>query len=223
MANAFAGLPGVDPIRRRLLGVAVAMPAVLLGCGRRPAVAAESSTLGQVGRIVGKVALLRGVERLAAAAGTELREGDGVVTGPDARVEIRTIDGSTIVVGPDSSVSLASFKPQAAGAGSALLDLIAGILRITLSGRTPWQSFEVRSATAVASVRSTDWIVDASRAKTGVFVVDGRVAVASRGGADEVILAPGEGTDVLAGRAPTPPKSWGQARIDGVLARTKMN
>ncbi len=223
MTNSHAGARRIDPLRRRLLGAAAMLPALLLALGPRPAAAAEAAALGQIGRVVGEVLVLRGVERLAAIAGTEIRAGDGVVTGPEARAEIRTVDGSTIVVGPDSTVSLADYQPAPAGPGRALLDLIAGILRITLSGRTPWQSFEVRSATAVASVRSTDWIVDASRVKTGVFVVDGRVVVASRAGAGEVTLTGGEGTDVLSGMAPTPPKAWGQARIDGALARTTIN
>src|SRR3546814_4335093 len=136
-------------------------------------------------------------ERLAAAPGTVVHESDGLVTGAESKAEILCADGSTLTVGPDSTLSMATFVAEPGGTG--LLDLISGILRVTLSGRTPWQYFEVRSATAVASVRSTDWIVDASRVKTGAFVVEGEVAVASRQGAaqgaGEVTLTAGQGTD----------------------------
>lgn len=190
----------------------------LLGAPAR----AETQVVGDIGRVVGSVTLLRGEERLAAAPGTVVHEGDGLVTGAESKAEILCADGSTLTVGPDSTLSMATFVAEPGGTG--LLDLISGILRVTLSGRTPWQYFEVRSATAVASVRSTDWIVDASRVKTGVFVVEGEVAVASRQGAEqgagEVTLTAGQGTDVAVNALPLPPKDWGQARVDDVLART---
>ena len=218
----------VDPRGRHLggraLGAAAAFGSTLLALMLLMGAAhgAEGNLVGNVGRVVGEVSLLRGAESVPAGAGAELREGDGIVTGPGSRVEILCADGSSIVIGPDTTVSVAEFAPSSGGASRALMDLISGILRVTLSGRTPWQSFEVRSATAVASVRSTDWIVDASRVKTGVFVVGGAVAVTSRAGAGEVVLAAGEGTDVHVNAVPTAPKAWGQPRIDDVLARTAM-
>jgi hypothetical protein len=189
-----------------------------------PARAQETLVVGDIGRVVGSVTVLRGEERLTARSGSVVREGDGLVTGAESKAEILCADGSTLVVGPDSTVSMASFAAEPGGTG--LLDLISGILRVTLSGRTPWHYFEVRSATAVASVRSTDWVVDATRIKTGVFVIDGTVAVASRQGAEqgagEVTLTAGQGTDVAINATPTPPKAWGQKRVDDVLARTTM-
>lgn len=187
-----------------------------------PAQAQETQVVGDIGRVVGSVTLLRGEERLDAGPGTVVREGDGLITGARSKAEILCADGSTLVVGPDSTLSMATFAAEPGGTG--LLDLISGILRVTLSGRTPWQYFEVRSATAVASVRSTDWVVDASRVKTGVFVIEGVVAVASRQGAaqgaGEVTLTAGQGTDVAFNALPQPPKKWGQARVDDVIART---
>ena len=206
---------------RRFPRAAAAVAALALLLVATAAQAQETPVLGDVGRVVGEVTVLRGADRLPAAPGTVLHEGDGIATGPEARVEILCADGSSIIVGPDSTVSVAAYAP-AGGAGRALLDLVQGILRVTLSGRTPWDSYEVRSATAVASVRSTDWIVDATRVKTGVFVVDGNVAVTSRAGAGEVMLAPGQGTEVLVGALPSAPKAWGQPRVDDVLARTSL-
>jgi hypothetical protein len=213
---------GRDRGRRFPRAAAAVAALALLLAAATAAAAQDTPVVGDVGRVVGEVTVLRGTDRLPAAAGTVLHEGDGIATGPEARVEILCADGSSIVIGPDSAVSVAAYAPAEGGAGRALLDLIQGILRVTLSGRTPWQSYEVRSATAVASVRSTDWIVDATRIKTGVFVVDGQVAVTGRAGAGEVMLAPGQGTDVLVGGLPGAPKAWGQARIDGVLARTSL-
>lgn len=211
---------------RRLAAVTggLALAVAILGANllAAPAQAQETQVVGDIGRVVGSVTLLRGEERLDAGPGTVVREGDGLITGARSKAEILCADGSTLVVGPDSTLSMATFAAEPGGTG--LLDLISGILRVTLSGRTPWQYFEVRSATAVASVRSTDWVVDASRVKTGVFVIEGVVAVASRQGAaqgaGEVTLTAGQGTDVAFNALPLPPKEWGQARVDDVIART---
>ena len=205
----------------RLLPAFLAAAIVLL-VGAAAAPAQEMPVVGQVGRVVGEVNVLRGTERLPAVTGTALQQGDAIATGPQGRAEVVVSDGSTVTLGAGTTLSLASLTAPASGPGQAFLDLIEGILRIALSGERPWHSFEVRSATAVASVRSTDWIIDATRVKTGVFVVDGRVAVTGREGAGEVTLTPGQGTDVLIGGLPGAPKTWGQARVDDVLARTQL-
>ena len=210
-------------IRRRSLALlTVAVAIFVLAVLSRVAHGQEAAAIGRIGHVAGEVTLLRGAHSLPATTGTVVYEEDALATGPDGRAELVCADGSTVVLGSDTAVSIATFAPPTAGPGRALLDLIDGILRLTLSAGRTWQSFEVRSATAVASVRSTDWIMDAHRATTAVFVVDGRVAVDSRAGLGGIVLAAGQGTDVRAGEAPTAPKNWGQKRIDDVLARTSL-
>lgn len=197
--------------------------AVLVVVATMPAARAQDSApVGELGRALGEVSVVRGAQRHPAQSGTVLYQGDAVATGPGSRAEIRCSDGSTITLGADTTLSLAEFVPSDAGTGRGFLDLVQGILRIALSSGRPWQSFQVRSATAVASVRSTEWIVDATRVTTGVFVIDGSVAVTSRAGAGEVLLTVGQGTDVPAAGLPTAAKTWGQKRVDDVLARTQL-
>lgn len=196
-----------------VLALTVTMPA---------APAQDGAPIGELGRALGEVSVVRGAQRQPAQSGTVLYQGDAVVTGPGSRAEIRCGDGSTITLGADTTLSLAEFAPSQAGTGRGFLDLVQGILRIALSSGRPWQSFEVRSATAVASVRSTEWIVDATRVTTGVFVIGGSVAVTNRDGAGEVLLTAGQGTDVPAAGVPSAAKTWGQKRVDDVLARTQL-
>jgi len=80
----------------------------------------------------------------------------------------------------------------------------------------------VTTGTAIASVRSTDWVIEAKPDDTAVFVVDGRVQVVNRGQTGGVLLYPGFGTDVRPDSPPTTPKRWGQARVDSALARTRL-
>lgn len=214
--------PRSDPRRRSLALLALSVVLFVLLVLARVAHAQDDATIGRIGRIAGEVTLIRGAQSVPAGPGMAVRQEDAVATGADGRVEIVFHDGSTLALGSGTSVSIAAYAAPSGGAGRALLDLIDGILRLTLAPERSWQSFRVRSATAVASVRSTDWIVDASRASTAVFVVEGRVAVDSRAGPGGIVLEAGQGTDVPAGEAPAAPKTWGQKRVDDVLARTRL-
>ncbi len=78
--------------------------------------------------------------------------------------------------------------------------------------------FEVTTPQAIAAVRGTKWAVDATEGKSSVFVVNGRVSVARRAGANRVVLGPGEGVDVEATGALTV-KRWPPARVAALLAR----
>lgn len=218
----FCRLPHAGAARRRALALLAVVVALFVVVVLARAAQAQEAAVGRIGRVVGEVTLVRGAQSIAATSGMAVHQDDAVATGAEGRVEIVFEDGSTVVLGSDTAVSIATFAPPAAGPGRALLDLIDGILRLTLSAGRTWQSFEVRSATAVASVRSTDWIVDADRATTAVFVVDGSVAVDSRAGLGGIVLAAGQGADVKAGEAPAAPKTWGQKRVDDVLARTRL-
>jgi FecR protein. len=78
--------------------------------------------------------------------------------------------------------------------------------------------FEVITPQAIAAVRGTKWAVDATEGKSSVFVVNGRVSVARRVGANRVVLRPGEGVDVETTGALTV-KRWPPARVAALLAR----
>jgi hypothetical protein len=149
-------------------------------------------------------------------------ERDLIVTGPDGRVEVRCEDGSAIVVGDRSSVSLSSFvAPPAQRGWVGVLSMIEGILRVTLPGTKRWNRLEIVTETAVASARSTAWIVDARKETTGVLALEGRVRVVGKAGG-EVTLSPGQGSDVRPGAQPTAPATWGAARANAAQARTTM-
>ena len=202
--------------RRVLLSLPFLLAAAAAG-------AAEPRTVGTVSRLAGAPSILRGGQQLAAAHGMALREGDRVMTGAGGRLEITAADGSTITVGEQTTVVLTRFvAPGDAGPGQGFLDLVEGILRLNLPGS--WNRFEVITATAVASVRGTDWLIDAQGAEnTAVFVAKGSVAVQNIARTGAVILYPGFGTDVKAGALPTTPKLWAKKRVDAALARTAIS
>lgn len=79
--------------------------------------------------------------------------------------------------------------------------------------------FQILTPTAIASVRGTEWAVDAAAATTSVFVVSGAVNVVARDTNAGVVLRQGEGTDVPAGATELRAVRWGQGRIDALFAR----
>lgn len=77
---------------------------------------------------------------------------------------------------------------------------------------------QVRTPHAIASVRGTTYVVDASTNQTSVFVLEGIVDVKSTNDASSVTLAPGEGVDV-SDEGTLTVQIWSAERADALLAR----
>ena len=194
--------------------------------GSAIALATPSSVFGQereciAARVVGDAALQRGTARQPVRPGMPLRQGDRVVTGAGGRVEMRCPDGSSLVVGERSAVYLSIFITDNRR-HNAVIEVFEGIVRALLPSGHTWERFDIVTRTAVASVRSTVWIVDAKPDSTGVFVETGGVLVSSRVNQAQVFLQPGYGVDVGVQPAPLEARLWGRARIDDALARTRL-
>lgn len=171
-------------------------------------------------RLAGGVQIVRGGTTTPLAAGAVLRASDRIVTSAGARVEVACPDGSSLIIGEATEVELIRFQPDDAPA-NALVRLARGILRAVLPQGHRWQGFDVVTRTAVASVRSTAWIVEATPENTAVFVIEGGVLISARADQTQVHLSAGEGTDVALGQGPKAAAQWGTARANGVLSRTQ--
>lgn len=98
------------------------------------------------------------------------------------------------------------------------VELSSKALLIEVPKKPGGNPFKVLTPQAIAAVRGTKWAVDVAEAKTSVFVADGRVGVRRRTRGRGVVLGPGEGVDVEA-TGPLTVKTWGQPRIDALMAR----
>ena len=98
------------------------------------------------------------------------------------------------------------------------VELSSKALLLEIPKKAGGNRFEVVTPQAIAAVRGTKWAVDVTEGKSSVFVVNGRVSVARRAGANRVVLGPGEGVDVEATGALTV-KRWPPARVAALLAR----
>lgn len=187
---------------------------LLLVGGALPSAAQAQIPVGEVTGLTGVAIALRADGPVALHLGAPVFRADRVRTEADAKLRITFQDGSQLIAGANSTLALQRFVPSDQG----LVDLLRGIVRVVVDRAGDWQAFDVRTRTAVASARSTEWVVALSGEGTAIFVVSGEVAV--EGAGERVFLGPSEGTDVPPDGPPRPPVTWGDARVRDVMART---
>jgi hypothetical protein len=147
-----------------------------------------------------------------AKIGDPVQVGDAVRTGPDGRARIVFQDDTVLNVGNSSFLVIDRqvFDPEQGGSRS-LMKLLRGRVRALVSEyyERPGSSYEVETATAVAGVRGTEFIVeyDPESFETEVVGVSGTVQVNSvldraRHG---VYVTAGELSTVRRGQLPGPP------------------
>jgi hypothetical protein len=204
-------------------GLALLLAVALPDAGSAQAASSVGTAVVVEGRVVVVGHGERAVRELT--EGAALQEGDRVRTERGARARLALVDGSTLQLGEDTEVFLdwVLHAPEAQSR-NIVLELAAGILRSFVEAVAHQSLVELRTATAITSVRGTEWITEADAQSTAVVALDGQVAVRSIAPAvpGEVVLGPGEGTDVPAGAPPGPPVVWGEARVADALARTEV-
>ena len=177
--------------------------------------------IGRVTRAQGSLAAVRGSAIVGLAAGDDVFVDDILRTGADSRALIDCTDGLQIAIGPGTEMAVRSFVTDETGGIRVVLGLLQGITRLIGGLVEGGRSFEIDTRTAVASVRSTEWLVESTAKGTGVLSIVGEVTVrALAGGA--VVLRPGEGSDVAPGAPPKTPALWGAARRQYAIARTTL-
>ena len=140
---------------------------------------------------------------------TQLPREARIKTGPKDRVKIACNDGITVTIGVATELDI---QDLASPSRSIFFRLVDGVVGLVAPGRG-WDRIEVRTPLAIASARSTEWLVEtAAGAETAVFVRDGRVAVAPADGTP-VDLNADEGVTIGRDGTAGPVKIWGAARI----------
>jgi hypothetical protein len=183
------------------------------------------ASIGAVDALVGDCTVIRFGQSGASglAVGTALYEGDRIRTEAGARLKLEFVDGTVVQLGENTDLVLDWFlyAPDV-NTQNVLLRVSSGIFRVILELVLPRAAFEVQTATAVATVRGTDWITEVTPEATAIVALDGQVAVRNIQPpiAGEVVLGPGEGTTVNASAPPTAVTVWGDARRNQFIERT---
>ncbi|MEK0084168.1 FecR family protein [Benzoatithermus flavus] len=204
----------ISLIRRQAIGCGIAL---LTGAIR---VGAAGASIGEVTAQRGDAWAIRHDRIQPLTMGDPVLVDDIVRTGPDTRLLVTCRDGLAIAIGGGSEVALRAYlADRSAGRLQVALGLLHGILRLFGERSLPSRWIEVDTRTALASVRSTEWLVEADERGTGVLAITGEVEVRGLAGG-VVLLRPGEGTDVAPDAPPKPAARWGEARRKDAIART---
>lgn len=135
--------------------------AAALFAGLAGAARAQGTAAGQFVAVVGEVRLLGrdGAERPAQRGG-ELREGDTVLTGPNALVQVRLADGGFLSIRPDTETTLERFAYAGSddrNASMFLALLKGGFRSVTgLIGQLNRPGYRITTPSATIGIRGTD-------------------------------------------------------------------
>jgi hypothetical protein len=203
------------PTRRHSL--AIASGGLLLAA--HPGLTAQPG-IGQVARRTGEATAVRGPAIVTLAPGDPVFIDDILRTGPDSRLLISCADGLQITIGPATELAMRRYLADQPGHPlEIVLGLLQGIARLVGAAIPQGRTVEIDTRTAIASVRSTQWLLESTDKGTGVLSIEGLVTVLALAGG-QVVLQPGQGTDVPPGGPPKTPATWGEARRRNAIART---
>jgi len=141
-----------------------------------------------------------------------------IETGPETRAQIACDDGVELTVGAGTTVDLERLIGEAGRERSVLLRLLEGVVGAVAPQRN-WSRFDIQAPLAIASVRSTEWLVGHDPASGSfAFVRKGMVTVDPLAAGPPMDLEVGQGVDVT----PTGvegPRAWPVARIEQIGGR----
>lgn len=148
--------------------------------------------------------------RRAAEVGLGLGRNATLRTDPAGRVTLQCDGTLRVLVGPATELTvlrLLEGVPQTFG-----MRLRRGIAGFLFNGGDDGGGVQVRTPSAVAAVRSTQWAMQVTDGASAVFAREGTVFVFGDTGTAR--LAPGDGVDVSPEGEVRPIVPWGQGRID---------
>jgi len=181
---------------------------------------APGAALAQGAKQAGRVEDMTGEAFAQAASAKRSLERNGPVfmadqigTGSGSRLTMHLGDHTRVRLGERARLTIDRYLVDAGGD----LTLHSGPMMFDRpSGATPLP-VQVRSSFGLIAVRGTRFFAGPSNNVFGVFVERGRVAVTAAG--QTVVLLPEQGTDIpRPGAPPSPPRIWGQLRIQAAQA-----
>ncbi|HEU0186886.1 MAG TPA: FecR family protein [Gallionellaceae bacterium] len=184
--------------------------------------AQDAAVAGTVQQLQGAALVNRTDSSANLGKGSQLQVGDRIVTGRNARIVLRMIDGSTLTLGENTEFAINEYRYSArAKQGSAHFELIKGVFRAITGaiGKLPARDFTVSTTNATIGIRGTDF--------WGGFLFSNGLDVALLGGGGVYIenaagrveiSRVGYGTTVMAaGQAPSAPIRWGDKKLAAAM------
>jgi hypothetical protein len=181
--------------------------------------AAEAPVAGTVIHLKGAVFANHKDSSANLAEGAAIRVGDHIVTGHDARVGLKMIDGAVLSLGADTEFAVNDYRYQEqAGLGTARLELIKGVFRAVTGaiGKLPTRDFKVQTAVGTIGIRGTDfWGGFYFSEALDVALLGGRGIYIENAAGTIEITQPGDGATVHnAKELPQLPIRWQDQKLD---------
>lgn len=142
----------------------------------------------------------------------EIFVGERIVTGAATRIQIRMIDGAMITLGDNTAITIDVYNNDL---GRAAMEVTNGVFLATSGAIAKYgpDRFIMKTPSAVLGIRGTTVWGQQQPDHLAVVMLSGTsVTITTENGA-VVLSEPKDGTDAIAGRAPTQPKTWGAKRI----------
>ncbi len=175
--------------------------------------AAAPGAVGQVRALSGRAEAEREAQMRLLAQEADVFTGDRISTGTGARAVLALGATTELRMGSSARVRIDRFLINAGG----IIDLDQGAVVVDKNPGSAG-ALTLRSSHGLIAVRGTRFFAGPSNGAFGVFVERGSVAVSGAG--RQVILNPGEGTDIARpGAAPTTPSRWSASRIQTALSQ----
>ena len=173
----------------------------------------------------------------AAPAGSKICSGDTIVAGADSRAKLKMEDGNELNISPDSQIVIEDYQYNPTeNKKKVLLNVLKGKVRATTKQENMYNdkakdgqanTFEVRTKTAVAGVRGTDFLTsfNPTTQTSQVVTFRGKVSFGLVGPNGTVVnaasVAAGQKLDLSVGKAPSAPINIPAKELDKTNSDTK--
>ncbi|HTZ35824.1 MAG TPA: FecR family protein [Stellaceae bacterium] len=184
---------------------------------------AAAETCGKVLVMKGTAMVERGGQTQPLTVNEDVDTGDTIEAPGDAKVRLRMNDGSILTVAADGRLSLDKYAVDGSGRRQeGDMTMLSGTLRAVVNAGTGTPDFEVKTTTAVAAARGTEWYVETQGDTTQVSVVSGTVSLAGADGRAPETLPPMSTAGVAANQAPSAVRPLTQAELAALVERTSL-
>lgn len=174
--------------------------------------------------VKGDVKLFSKGKTIAAKIGQKIFEGDSITTGPDSRAKVVMSDKNVLNISPDTKIEITIYKNDpTTNTKKVDLKVDQGKVRAAVEQKYDDEknTFRIKTPTAVAGVRGTDFSVsfNPTTRRSQVVTFKGLVAVvkpnANGSMAQPVLVRPGESSEISADSSkPESPKTMPKEELD---------
>ena len=187
--------------RRIIIAVSILFSAFFL-CSSF--LSAQEKAVGKVVIMEGSAKIIRQGKTIPATLLSRIYPDDTIITKGGSRMKVLFVDGSVLTIGKRTKISIEKFLyDKKEKKREASFNLTLGKVRAVLGKASKDSLYEIKTPTAVAGARGTDFIVwVVSRGVTYVLVLEGEIDVGDIGGIGSQILGKNFTLKVFQGKAP---------------------